>query len=146
MTLRNLAISLLAATFFCACGSGNTATAEEKPQAITEQTAESDGVISYDKNAAITPDEKLPVIIDFNATWCGPCQRFAPIFEETAKAYKGKAIFMSVDVDKSPLAAQQFEVSAIPQVSILMPDGTMTSTVGYMEKAQFIDFLKPLGL
>ena len=51
---------------------------------------------------------------------------------------------MSVDVDNSPNAARQFEVSAIPQVSILMPDGTITSTVGYMEKAQFLQFLKDI--
>lgn len=144
MTFRHLAITLLAATFFCACGSGSSATAEEKNEAVTELP--SDGAVVYTKNAEISPDKKLPVVIDFNATWCGPCQRFAPIFEETAKAYKGKAIFMSVDVDKAPEAARQFEVSAIPQVSILMPDGTITSTVGYMEKAQLLEFLKPLKL
>ena len=48
---------------------------------------------------------------------------------------------MSVDVDNSPETARQFEVSAIPQVSILMPDGTITSTVGFMDKDQFVDFI-----
>lgn len=145
MTLRLIATSLFAAALFCSCGSGNTATAEEKPQTVAEPAQDGTPVV-YTANSAIKPDASLPIIIDFNATWCGPCQRFAPIFEETAKAYSGKAIFMSVDVDKSPVAAQQFEVSAIPQVSILMPDGSVTSTVGYMEKAQFLDFLKPLNL
>lgn len=122
-----------------ACGSGNKATAEQKAEGMTEFDA--GGPVVYANNATVTPDKDLPVIIDFNATWCGPCRRFAPIFEAVAKEYKGKAIFMSIDVDNSPVAARQFEVSAIPQVSILLPDGTYTSTVGFMEKQQFIDFI-----
>ena len=50
---------------------------------------------------------------------------------------------MSIDVDNSPIAAQQFEVNSIPQITILMPDGTYKSTVGFMEKQQFIDFISP---
>ena len=101
------------------------------------------GPVEFTNNATVTPDKTLPTIIDFNATWCGPCQRFAPIFEEVAKEFKGKAIFMSIDVDNSPIAAQQFEVNSIPQITILMPDGTYKSTVGFMEKQQFIDFISP---
>lgn len=123
------------------CGSGNNAATEQNAESKVEAVVESDGLVSFAKNTTVTPDETLPVVIDFNATWCGPCRRFAPIFEEVAKEYKGKAIFMSIDVDNSPVAAQQFEVSAIPQVSILLPDGTYTSTVGFMEKQQLVDFI-----
>lgn len=142
MKLKNLCLSIIIGTVFAACGSGNTATAEDRKD--TSVGLEAKPVVEYTQNATIAPDSKLPIIIDFNATWCGPCQRFAPIFEAVAKEYKGKAIFMSVNVDNSPNAARQFEVSAIPQVSILMPDGTITSTVGYMEKAQFLQFLKDI--
>lgn len=142
MKLKNLCLSIIIGTVFAACGSGNTATAEDRKD--TSVGLEAKSVVEYTQNATIAPDSKLPIIIDFNATWCGPCQRFAPIFEAVAKEYKGKAIFMSVNVDNSPNAARQFEVSAIPQVSILMPDGTITSTVGYMEKAQFLQFLKDI--
>lgn len=139
MRLKLFAIATFAAAALAACGSGNSATAEQKAEGMTEFDA--GGPVVYVNNATITPDKTLPTVIDFNATWCGPCRRFAPIFEEVAKEYKGKAIFMSVDVDNSPSAAQQFEVSAIPQVSILLPDGTYTSAVGFMEKEQFIEFL-----
>ena len=92
---------------------------------------------------AINPDKTLPTVIDFNAVWCGPCQRFAPIFEQVSKEYSGKAIFISVDVDESPELARQFEVSAIPQLTVLMPDGSVKSNVGFMEKTQFIEFITP---
>ncbi|MDE5650989.1 MAG: hypothetical protein K2I35_08305 [Duncaniella sp.] len=139
MKLKLLAIAIFAAAAMAACGSGDKAGAEQKAEGMTEFDA--GGPVVFVNNATITPDKALPTIIDFNATWCGPCRRFAPIFEEAAKEYKGKAIFMSVDVDNSPVAAQQFEVSAIPQVSILLPDGSYTSSVGFMEKQQFIDFI-----
>ena len=139
MKLKLLAIAIFAAAAMTACGSGDKASAEQKAEGMTEFDA--GGPVVFVNNATITPDKTLPTIIDFNATWCGPCRRFAPIFEEVTKEYKGKAIFMSVDVGNSPVAAQQFEVSAIPQVSILLPDGSYTSSVGFMEKQQFIDFI-----
>ncbi len=139
--LLTIATAALLSAMAAGCGSGNSAAAEQKAESKAEAAVEADGPVSFAKNATVTPDETLPVIIDFNATWCGPCRRFAPIFEEVAKEYKGKAIFMSIDVDNSPVAAQQFEVSAIPQVSILLPDGTYTSSVGFMEKQQLVDFI-----
>ena len=141
--MKPILVSILLAASLMSCGAGNSANTEQKKEGMTEFNA--DGPVEYVNNATITPDEKLPIVIDFSATWCGPCQRFAPIFEEVAKELKGKAIFMSVDVDNSPQAARQFEVSAIPQLSILYPDGTVTSTVGFMEKAQFLDFLSPIN-
>lgn len=140
MTLRKLFLSVIVGATFVACGSSDSAAKETNTPPEMTEVKEGEPV-AYKLNATISPDKELPTVIDFSATWCGPCQRFAPIFEATAKEYKGKAIFMSVDVDNSPVTARQFEVSAIPQVSILMPDGTITSTVGFMDKAQFTDFI-----
>ncbi|MDE6121609.1 MAG: thioredoxin family protein [Duncaniella dubosii] len=140
MTLRKLLLSVIVGATFVACGSSDSAAKETNTKPEMTQVKEGEPIV-YTLNSTISPDKQLPTVIDFSATWCGPCRRFAPIFEETAKEYKGKAIFMSVDVDNSPETARQFEVSAIPQVSILMPDGTITSTVGFMEKDQFVDFI-----
>ena len=137
MKIKNLCLAVITAALV-ACGSSSTATAEERNADVTKPET---SVVTYTDNAEIKPDKALPVVIDFNATWCGPCHRFAPIFDAAAKDYKDKAIFMSVDVDKSPKAARQFEGSSIPQVSILMPDGKVTSTVGFMDKDRFTEFL-----
>ncbi len=90
--------------------------------------------------AEVQPDATRPVVMDFNATWCGPCKRFEPIYEAAAKAHP-EAVFLSIDVDENPKAAEQFEVRNIPMVVIMMPDGTTRSTVGFMEKAEFDEFL-----
>lgn len=149
MTFRHLFLTICLGAAISSCSNGSSATGSNstenrQPQPAVETTqAQKQSHVVHTGNTKIAPDSNLPTVIDFNATWCGPCSRFAPIFEAVAKEYEGKAIFLSVDVDNSPVAADQFEVSAIPQISVLLPDGTVKSTVGFMEKAQFEAFISP---
>lgn len=55
-----------------------------------------------------------PAVVDFNATWCGPCRKLAPILDELAKQFKGKVDFYSVDVDKNKPLAQALQVRSVP--------------------------------
>jgi len=63
-----------------------------------------------------------PVAVDFYATWCGPCKRLAPVMEELAGVYKGKVVFVKVDIDRSPELAKQYEIEGVPTV-IFFKDG-----------------------
>jgi thioredoxin len=56
-----------------------------------------------------------PVIVDFSATWCGPCKMFAPIFHETAEETP-EIVFANIDVDASPATAQKFKVQVVPTI------------------------------
>ena len=85
-----------------------------------------------------------PIFVDFNATWCGPCRAFAPIFEEMSKKYSGKIQFISVDVDRCPDVANAFQVQSIPFILFVTPDGKVNSHVGMMESADFDAALQKL--
>ena len=72
------------------------------------------GAVKELKDSAQLVVADKPIIIDFNATWCGPCKQFAPHFHAVAEKYADKALFYSVDTDKWPNVATAFKVEGIP--------------------------------
>jgi len=56
----------------------------------------------------------LPIVIDFFATWCGPCIAIKPVFEQLSQEFAGKAVFIKIDVDKCEELSAQFGISAMP--------------------------------
>ena len=64
----------------------------------------------------------IPVLVDFSATWCGPCKRLEPVVQEIAGDYDGRLKVVKVDVDKAPGTAARFAVMSVPTL-ILFRDG-----------------------
>lgn len=66
--------------------------------------------------------ENKIVLVDFFATWCGPCKMIAPLIEQVSEEYAGKAVVVKIDVDEEPELAAQYGIESIPTV-ILFKDG-----------------------
>ena len=109
-------------------------------------------VINQDEFAALIAEWKQqsrwvfkgnrPAIIDFNATWCGPCRKLKPVLEQLVKEYSGKIDFYSIDVDDNRELAMTFRISSIPMLLICPVDSTPQALVGLHPKENIVEAIQ----
>ncbi|HDM4115196.1 TPA: thioredoxin [Staphylococcus aureus] len=73
-------------------------------------------------------------LVDFWATWCGPCKMIAPVLEELAADYEGKADILKLDVDENPSTAAKYEVMSIPTLIVFKDGQPVDKVVGFQPK------------
>jgi thioredoxin 1 len=103
-----------------------------KPQVVSDQTFEQE-VLKSD----------TPVLVDFWATWCGPCRMVAPVLEEVATEQGDKIRIAKLDVDANPITAGRFGVRAIPTMIVFKNGREADRIVGYHPKPQLMQKLAP---
>lgn len=147
-----LLISLISIAFLSSCGSSDNNKKEEKKQDVTtsESTTEKSCVKVLDYNHFIKNVWDLeananefvfkgerPCVIDFYATWCGPCKRVAPIIDKLAKEYNGKVDFYKVDTDQNQKLSMILQIRNIPTVFFMKAGAQPERTVGAYDEAYY---------
>ena len=90
---------------------------------------------------AVTSRTELPVVVDFWASWCGPCRMMAPQFEQAAKELKGRALLAKVDTDANPQVASRFAIRSIPTMVKLQGGKEVQRTSGAMQAGQIVGWV-----
>lgn len=86
--------------------------------------------------------ESKLAVVDFNATWCGPCRMLGPVFEEVSDELVGKADFFAVDVDENQSLAIKNGISSIPAIVLFKNGEIVDRQVGFVPKAQLVAFVE----
>lgn len=81
-------------------------------------------------------NSKQPVLVDFHATWCGPCKALAPTLETLSQDYTGKVKFMALDIDEARMTAQRFGVMAVPTMLIFNQGQVVKQMTGNRPKGE----------
>ena len=116
----------------------------EKPSAMNESTANVRH-ITQDEFAEQVTGATGAVVVDFYATWCGPCRELSPMLDAAAGSFSDKIKFFKVNVDESPGLAQNFQVQAIPTL-LFFKDGKLANrTTGLLSESDLKDMLQSLA-
>jgi thioredoxin 1 len=85
-----------------------------------------------------------PVLVDFFATWCGPCKYQAPILEELASAIGDEARIIKIDIDRNQAVAAKYNVRSVPTLMIFKNGEVLWKEAGVKEKEQLIQLLRSI--
>ncbi len=94
-------------------------------------------VWNFTKNKEFNRISKLPLILDFHATWCRPCKMLAPHLQEIQNKYNGKLTVYKIDVDKEPELARLFKIQAMPTIVFVNSKKSYVNEVGYRDLNEF---------
>ena len=79
-------------------------------------------------------ESSIPVIMDFWAEWCGPCQMMGPVFEELSSEFEGKLKFVKVNTEEAPELAKRFSIQGIPCLIVTKEGEEIERIVGFAQK------------
>jgi thioredoxin 2 len=79
---------------------------------------------------------EVPVLVDFYADWCGPCKMMAPVLDDVAREYQGRALVVKLDTDRNPTMAVRFAIRGIPTLIVFREGREVSREVGAVSRAR----------
>lgn len=84
----------------------------------------------------------VPVLVDFTATWCGPCKQLAPLVDQLADEYAGRAKVVKLDINESPDTARRFQIRGVPTILVFKGGEVVSQQVGMVPKTRLSQLLQ----
>lgn len=141
-----MAVAITAASLtFGSCSNKGAEQAQDSEAQATEAPAAETDLYNLVANELNLPVSK-PIVVDFNAEWCGPCKQFAPTFEAAAEKYAAEATFAEADVDKYESLASKLSITNIPAVMVFRQNDSSMTAIGQMSADEFDAFLRNAGI
>lgn len=86
-------------------------------------------------------EEKGVILVDFFATWCGPCKMIGPVIEQVEGKYAGKIKVVKIDIDQEPELTAQYEVNTVPTIFVLKDGQTVAKEIGFVPLPKIVAML-----
>jgi len=96
-------------------------------------------IISSNEFIENVENSKGIAVVDFFATWCGPCKMLAPVFEQASMEARGKAKFFKVDIDASERIAEKYGIYAVPTMIVFKDGKPVENLAGFMPKQNILN-------
>ena len=110
---------------------------------INNETAHNKPITLTDYNFTESVKKHRMLIVDFWASWCGPCKIVSPVIDQLSVELTGKAVFGKINVDDSPSVSNAFGIQSIPTIIIFKNAQAIDRVVGAMTKSQLISKISP---
>lgn len=143
LLMKKLIFCALTALILISCSGNNSKETGSTETVISTESHE----YTQEDSAAVNQeyDENLPTLLDFSATWCGPCKMIAPLVHDLNMEYKGKVNFIYVDIDEDPEKAGRFEIQAVPTFVLIDVDGNIVNRIEGADSESLKSALKDLA-
>lgn len=102
-------------------------------------TSEDETASNASKDEIVDSSSSKIIVIDFFATWCGPCKAMAPAMEQMQEKYGDKIIIRKIDVDEEQSLAQQYQIESIPTLVVISPSGEVLDKVVGAQPVEVLD-------
>lgn len=93
---------------------------------------------------AVVLESEKPVLVEFSASWCGPCKAMEPILEEAEQLYADRVKFCKIDAEQNPKIAQALEIHGLPALALFKQGNVLGISCGYVNKARLLGLIEEL--